>query len=291
MLDVDGLSRQHARLWLADGSAWIEDCASTNRTLVNGVRITGPTTLWPCDLVAMGALRARVTSPAEHREDVVRAPASQSDATETTRYLCAAVHLDDRFAGRVVDQLVHERFRALAPAYGVDLAALAAHAVMARRRLRRDAALLAVLLLSVGGTAVVAAVVNPTGAAPWVVIGLLAAWAITTVEIFVMRHRALRRLSIGRTDGVTDRPRMSASLQERFEKLRCGTGRERGRVPRFQPVRRQRLRHRELVVCDRRDEGGRRPADRRATDAGPVRRGRSPPRASEPDAGCSAFPA
>jgi FHA domain-containing protein len=219
-LDVDGLSRQHARVWLAEGSAWIEDCASTNGTLVNGVRITGPAALRPGDLLVMGALTARVASPVEHRDDVVHATASVSGATETTRYLCAAVHLDDRFARRVVDELLHERFRALAPAYGVDLAAVAAHAVSARRRrLRRDAALLAVLLLSAGGAAVVAAGGNAAGAAPWVVIGLLVAWAITTVEIFVMRHRALRRLSVGRSDGVADRPRMSATLQEQFDNL------------------------------------------------------------------------
>jgi hypothetical protein len=44
---------------------------------------------------------------------------------ETTRYLAAATHLDIRFAEFVVDNVIKERFRALAPAYGVDIPVVA----------------------------------------------------------------------------------------------------------------------------------------------------------------------
>ena len=50
---VDGApSRNHARLWLQDGAAFVEDCESTNGTFVNGSRLASPQKLENGDTVA-----------------------------------------------------------------------------------------------------------------------------------------------------------------------------------------------------------------------------------------------
>jgi hypothetical protein len=67
---------------------------------------------------------------------------------ETTRYLAAATHLDIQYAEFVVDNVVKERFRALAPAYGVDVAVVARWAIKAlRTRALSDYALSGILFL------------------------------------------------------------------------------------------------------------------------------------------------
>jgi hypothetical protein len=60
---------------------------------------------------------------------------------ETTRYLSARTQLFISYADYVVREIVNEHFRALAPAYGVDLAAVAKWAIGSlHRRRRRDLA-------------------------------------------------------------------------------------------------------------------------------------------------------
>jgi FHA domain len=48
------LSNRHARVWLANGQAMIEDLQSTNGTKVNDQPISAPTTLRPGDRITMG---------------------------------------------------------------------------------------------------------------------------------------------------------------------------------------------------------------------------------------------
>jgi len=48
------ISRLHARVFLSDGVLVIEDMGSTNGTFVNGVRLTGPRTLTPGDVIGLG---------------------------------------------------------------------------------------------------------------------------------------------------------------------------------------------------------------------------------------------
>ena len=50
----DQLSRLHARLFVADGKAWVEDLHSTNGTFLNGVSVTGPRAIEPGDVVRCG---------------------------------------------------------------------------------------------------------------------------------------------------------------------------------------------------------------------------------------------
>src|ERR1700745_2343900 len=66
--------------------------------------------------------------------------------TETTRYLCAAAHLDRRYREEVLDATIRQTHRAVAPCYGVDLSVVARHAVLASRRaLVRDVILITLL--------------------------------------------------------------------------------------------------------------------------------------------------
>jgi hypothetical protein len=76
------------------------------------------------------------------------------DTTETverdcvTRYLCAAAHLDARFADAAISEFLVERTRALPPSPGIDVAAVLREAVAARSRRRlRDGILLALVAL------------------------------------------------------------------------------------------------------------------------------------------------
>src|SRR5262252_3404052 len=65
-LVIDGttVSRRHARITVAHGTATIEDLDSTNGTHVNGTRISAPTRLAPGDEFALGSevLRIRLRS-------------------------------------------------------------------------------------------------------------------------------------------------------------------------------------------------------------------------------------
>jgi DNA-binding winged helix-turn-helix (wHTH) protein len=53
-LDVPGVSREHARLTIADGSATLEDLGSRNGTFLGGERITAPVTLRDRDQIQLG---------------------------------------------------------------------------------------------------------------------------------------------------------------------------------------------------------------------------------------------
>ena len=101
---------------------------------------------------------ARQTAP----PDLPRQPRSDPhqsaspDTAETverdcvTRYLCAAAHLDARFADAAISEYLVERTRALPPSPGIDVAAVLREAVAARSRRRlRDGILLALVALFV----------------------------------------------------------------------------------------------------------------------------------------------
>lgn len=70
------------------------------------------------------------------------------DNREATRYLAAATHVDIRYAEFVVNEVLNERFRALAPTFGVDVPVVAKWAIKAlRTRALRDCCLSVVLLM------------------------------------------------------------------------------------------------------------------------------------------------
>src|SRR5690606_1374819 len=54
-LTGQGVSRLHARFFRDGDATFVEDLGSTNGTLVNGVRLTGPTALRDGDKIQIGA--------------------------------------------------------------------------------------------------------------------------------------------------------------------------------------------------------------------------------------------
>jgi DNA-binding winged helix-turn-helix (wHTH) protein len=55
VIDASTVSRRHARITVASGTATIEDLESTNGTHVNGTRISGPTRLSAGDELSLGS--------------------------------------------------------------------------------------------------------------------------------------------------------------------------------------------------------------------------------------------
>lgn len=75
-------------------------------------------------------------------------PSPVSNAQESTRYLCAAVHFDSNLARLVVENLLEEPSRAVAQSPATDLVAVCRHALAARRRHAvRDGALAVALIV------------------------------------------------------------------------------------------------------------------------------------------------
>jgi hypothetical protein len=89
------------------------------------------------------------------------------DDRETTRYLSAATQMSLAYARAVVAQVVHEPYRALAPAHGADVTVVARWALDSLRRMaRRDAILTITLIAGVFFSWILGAVVQ---ASPWAV--------------------------------------------------------------------------------------------------------------------------
>jgi DNA-binding winged helix-turn-helix (wHTH) protein len=65
VIDASTVSRRHARITVASGTASIEDLDSTNGTYVNGTRISGPTRIGPGDELSLGSevLQVRRRNP------------------------------------------------------------------------------------------------------------------------------------------------------------------------------------------------------------------------------------
>jgi hypothetical protein len=98
---------------------------------------------------------------------------------ESTRYLAAATQLDVPYAEKVIRKVVNEPIRALAPAYGVDVATVTRWAVdSVLRRWRRDVQLLVTLItgvvlvwqLSQFGIAGSGGAIGVTVAAAWIIV-------------------------------------------------------------------------------------------------------------------------
>jgi hypothetical protein len=101
---------------------------------------------------------------------------------ESTRYLCAAAHLDPDFANAAIREFLVESTRAVAPSPGVNSGAVLREAIAARSRRRTRDSLLAVLL-------VVFAFCAP---------GALAAWVVVAVAACAGRVRLWRNLASAR---------------------------------------------------------------------------------------------
>ncbi|MFI7024810.1 hypothetical protein ACIBMZ_19050 [Micromonospora sp. NPDC049900] len=100
-------------------------------------------------------------------------PASPPVTSEATRYLCVAAHTDERFAERVLDEVLGDEVRAVAPSVGFDVSPVVRHCLVARhRRRRRD-----LRLLVFGGLAVLLAPL-------WTLLVVGAMWVGTSLAPF-----------------------------------------------------------------------------------------------------------
>lgn len=105
--------------------------------------------------------------------------AEPGERSEATRFLSIAAYLDEDYRRLAVDELVHDPFRAVAPSYGVDVAPVLAHCLVARRwMLLRDGAITVLWLIG--------AFVAPAAAWPLLLVGLPAWW------VYQQAHGALR---------------------------------------------------------------------------------------------------
>lgn len=97
---------------------------------------------------------------------------------DTTRYLAAAAHLDDRFADRVIREFLTEPTRAAPPVAGVRAGAVLAEAVAARARRKLRDTLLVTLF---------------AGVLVMLSLSIVIAWLLIGVSVFVFLTRGERR--------------------------------------------------------------------------------------------------
>ncbi len=83
------------------------------------------------------------------QDDRGRTRLQSADGSDVTRYLCAAAYLDSRFAWDVVEEVVLDQNRAVAPSPGTDVATVARHSLAALRRATRRDVLLTLIVVTV----------------------------------------------------------------------------------------------------------------------------------------------
>src|ERR1700733_6887327 len=111
---------------------------------------------------------------------------------DATRCLCHAVHLDPFVRDYVVHTVVKPHLRAVCPAFGVDLAAVARHAVAARRRWKIHASVLNLIRLALLSAVAVAVLASWLAAAALAVAALAGAWFNLFWALRADRSSALR---------------------------------------------------------------------------------------------------
>jgi hypothetical protein len=135
--------------------------------------------------------------------------------TESTRYLCAGMHLDRAFRHQVIEQLFEEEHRAVEIPYGLDVEAVSYHAASAERR----ATIRSVLLLPIF---VIAAfyyisLSAQEGDAGELYIPMYLLWLIAAIVVFVesiIRNKTLRTLRKG-YDGARAHSKLEVSAHLR----------------------------------------------------------------------------
>ncbi|HTX25995.1 MAG TPA: hypothetical protein VME19_03120 [Streptosporangiaceae bacterium] len=117
--------------------------------------------------------------------------AGESPDREATRYLSAATQIDIKYAENVVDRVVNERLRALAPTFGVDVPVVAKWAIKAvRTRAVRDNLLTAILMLQLLLTVIV--ILWWDWAWTFIALLLIAAWLAVSWDYRERMHQIVR---------------------------------------------------------------------------------------------------
>lgn len=129
VIEENGISRQHARIYQADADYCVEDLGSRNGTSVNGRRIEGPTTLHPGDHIRIG--RTWLSYAAE-------------EAADPTKLLLSDYLIEERSAApypryRAIQRLLSRRVSlAVFPSAGRDEEVRARFVAMLDNRSRLD---------------------------------------------------------------------------------------------------------------------------------------------------------
>jgi hypothetical protein len=122
------------------------------------------------------------------------APSAEGDAnrdwTEATRLMCTAAYLDPTFAQDVVDEIIHERHRAVSVPTGVDIATVAKHCLDAcRQKTVRD------VLLTLDVIATIVLFFVSKGSFAWPLLGFLLGWAIVLWDTCSATYLVVKRLN------------------------------------------------------------------------------------------------
>jgi hypothetical protein len=144
------------------------------------------------DAVFCGSCGAAVRAPEDAgrsaRHPFDGASGNHASASDATRYLCAAVQLDSMLAERVIREIVDEEFKAPPSSPEVDLIKVLQHALAARgRQLVRDVILTLLLFVLIVLLATGVSVILT------VIIGLLLAWLVVSVEQVVTTYGVVAR--------------------------------------------------------------------------------------------------
>lgn len=106
--------------------------------------------------------------------------------TETTRYFCAAAHLQKDFRKHVIRQIVEEDHRAIGESINVDVASVVKHCLAARRReTLRNITLLVIILLFV--------LFLLTLQLKFCLLCLIMVWIVVFVELWICHYTIVAR--------------------------------------------------------------------------------------------------
>jgi hypothetical protein len=173
------------------------------------------------------------TGPMPRQPARPRSHSRWEEDRETTRYLSARTQLHVPYADYVVREIVNERFRALAPAYGVNLVVVAKWAIGSlRRRRRRDLTLTGILAVGLGLLGLVM-LLGPSwpGAITLVLLTLISGWAVGLSEYWD-RYRCVRTHMLRGRFNPDDAP--EPADPEQRDRLRTVSRRRSGNLVVFQ---------------------------------------------------------
>jgi hypothetical protein len=141
------------------------------------------------------------------------------ERSEATRHLCVAMHLDGDLARRAMREVIDGDARAIAPSLGVDLGMVVRHCLIARHRQRvRDAVLLCLSALAL--VSVYALVVEQQAAAfRYLLLIVVAGWAVVAVERIVARHGVVARRLTRAEFARQPRPLLDAAEERKVRAL------------------------------------------------------------------------
>jgi hypothetical protein len=135
-------------------------------------------------------------------------PLTDVKRTDTTRYLCAAAHLNAPFRNYVIKHIVAEEHKAIGESFDADMVSIARHCLAARQRegLRDIALMLSLLVLIISGLQL------------WIPC-LIAAYIIVFVELWISHKVIENQLTKGKFNPDTSDFKLDATLEEKIKNI------------------------------------------------------------------------